>query len=257
MSETLRIQSALKVRLTEKPTLDMTWKYRLSLQKYNLSCEIAAIRIIMETITKKVISEDEIFSHLPTFPGEKKWDIWGDPDMYFVWDVHGKQSKMTGFWVYALPLHNFLKKKWITSWIYDIFDGRNISPSERLTTTLSSLDNWYHVMLWGDYCTLKSFEDGIIPYTDTYVSKFLGIASVNRCNQSSEKRKLIWQTPEGKDIVALSGEHAFVLLGYFWDITNPTDIIVWDTKTGKHIYQKDEWMRKWKLLDYRSLIIEP
>lgn len=257
MSETLRIQGTLKARLTEKPTLDMTRKYRLFLQKYNLSCEIAALRIVLETISKKTITEDEIFSNLPTFPGEKQGDIWGDPDRYFVWDIRGKQSNFTGFWVYAPPLQDFLKTKWINSWIYGSFDGRNISPSERLTTILSSLQSWYHVILWGDYCTLPTFEDGIIPYTDTYVSKFLGIASVNRCKQTPEKRRLVWKTPEGGDIIALSGEHAFVLLGYFWDITDPTDIIVWDTKTGKHIYKIDEWMRKWKLLDYRSLIVEP
>lgn len=84
MSETLRIQGTLKTRLTEKPTLDMTRKYRLFLQKYNLSCEIAALRIVLETISKKTITEDEIFSNLPTFPGEKQGDIWGDPDRYFV-----------------------------------------------------------------------------------------------------------------------------------------------------------------------------
>lgn len=145
----------------------------------------------------------------------------------------------------------------MTSWIYDSFDGRDISASERLATILTSLQAGYHVMLWGDYCTLSGFEDGILPYTDIYVSKFLGIASVNRCKQGSEARRLVWKTPEGKDISALSGEHAFVLLGYFGDLTDPTDIIVWDTKTGRHIYKTAEWMRKWKLLDYRSLIIEP
>lgn len=80
---------------------------------------------------------------------------------------------------------------------------------------LNSLQSRYHVILWGDYCTLANFEDGIIPYTDTYVSKFLGIASVNRCKQTPDKRRLVWKTPEGVDIIALSGEHAFVLLGYF------------------------------------------
>lgn len=84
MNETLRIQATLKIRLTEKPTLDITRKYRLFLQKYNLSCEIAALRIVLENITKKTITEDEIFLNLPTFSGEKKGDIWGDPDRYFV-----------------------------------------------------------------------------------------------------------------------------------------------------------------------------
>jgi hypothetical protein len=64
-----------------------------------------------------------------------------------------------------------------------------------------------------------------------------------------------WKTLTGKEVRALSGEHAFILLGYIWPRIRPTHIIVWDTDTGRHIYPMDEWMRKWWLLDYRALEI--
>jgi hypothetical protein len=77
----------------------------------------------------------------------------------------------------------------------------------------------------------------------------------NSCQVSSSKRLMKWITPAGKKIAWLSWEHAFVLLGYVWSIKKPTHIIVWDTYTGRHIYPYSEWMRKWSLLQYRSLII--
>ncbi len=71
ITETIRIQKTLKTRFSEKPTIDLTAKYRLFLQKYSLSCEIAAVRILMETITKKPTTEESIFSYFPIFLGSK------------------------------------------------------------------------------------------------------------------------------------------------------------------------------------------
>ena len=47
----------------------------------------------------------------------------------------------------------------------------------------------------------------------------------------------------------------FYLLGYNGTINNPTHIRVWDTDTGYHEYPTHEWMRKWELMKYKSLII--
>jgi hypothetical protein len=66
---------------------------------------------------------------------------------------------------------------------------------------------------------------------------------------------LRWTTPEGKVIDAISGEHAFILLGYIGSLEKPSHIIVFDTDTGRHIYPYSEWMRKWALMEYRSLLI--
>jgi hypothetical protein len=54
----------------------------------------------------------------------------------------------------------------------------------------------------------------------------------------------------------LDGQHAFILLGWKWDINNPSHIRVWDTNTGYHEYETIEWMRKWEAMDYRSVIID-
>lgn len=204
MTETLRIQSSIKTRFTEKPTLDATSRYRLFFQKYALSCEIAALRSVLETIEKKIITEDAIFADFPIFSGPKKSGIWGDPDLFFVGDKSGKQSNTTGYGVYPQPIAAFLKTWEIPSWIYSDSDERPLTPLVRLTTILTSLESGYHVILWGDYCTIASEEDGIIGHTDLYVSRFLGVSAPNTCKASASARKLSWKTSDGKVIDGLS-----------------------------------------------------
>ena len=58
------------------------------------------------------------------------------------------------------------------------------------------------------------------------------------------------------DFVGLSGDHAFILIGYEGSRTHPTHIRVFDTNTGFHLYPISEWMRKWNAMDNRSLIVK-
>ncbi len=50
-----------------RPTVDRSLSYRLRIQKYSLSCEIAALRIILNSLGIDR-SEDDILSNIPQFP---------------------------------------------------------------------------------------------------------------------------------------------------------------------------------------------
>lgn len=55
------IMTRIDTRFIKQPTLDTSSRYDFFIQKYSLSCEIAALRMIIESLTRKPISEDEIF----------------------------------------------------------------------------------------------------------------------------------------------------------------------------------------------------
>lgn len=67
LEDSMRLYDTLELR-TRKSTLDVSSRYKLTLQKYKLSCEIAALRMVIESVTKKYISEDAIIRMLPIFP---------------------------------------------------------------------------------------------------------------------------------------------------------------------------------------------
>ncbi len=237
-------------------TLDISHRYDFSLQKYKLSCEIAAVRMIIEGLTDRTISEDEIISKIrvqnePLSPE----GIWWDPDIGFVGSITGSQYKKTGYGIYEKPLSKYLKESGLN--IEESIPKNNSyqQPASKLTTLLSSIDRWSLVMLWWDWCTSPWAEDGIVLKIDTYIARLFLFSAKNPCDRSSEDRKFSWSTQSGKKIEAISGEHVFLLLGYIWNKENPTHIIVWDTDTGKHFYPYNEWMRKWSLLQYRSLSV--
>ena len=50
-----------------RPTVDRSLSYRLRIQQYSLSCEIATLRIILERLGV-VVTENEIFAAIPQFP---------------------------------------------------------------------------------------------------------------------------------------------------------------------------------------------
>lgn len=110
-------------------------------------------------------------------------------------------------------------------------------------------------MLWADWCTDPRYEDGIVSRDRTQIMRAFPLAAKNTCSRLNLDRRFTWQTMEGKIVEALDGDHVFVLLGYIGKKENPSHIIVWDTDTGRHIYPLREWMRKWSLMDNRSLII--
>lgn len=66
----------LEIRSSLKPTVDVSDRYKLSLQKYLLSCEIAALRMVVEVLSSKYISEEDIMREIPQFVAPYKNGIW-------------------------------------------------------------------------------------------------------------------------------------------------------------------------------------
>jgi hypothetical protein len=104
-----------------------------------------------------------------------------------------------------------------------------MSNETHLTHLLSSLDEGRHV----------------ITKNHSVLTQIFPIPARNPCKNYKAYRYYDWRTSEGKKVTALSGDHVFVLLGYIGSRESPSHIIVWDTDTGRHIYQTTEWMRKW------------
>jgi hypothetical protein len=117
-----------------------------------------------------------------------------------------------------------------------------------------------YVQLWGDFCTNPIYEDGMLERKNfSQAQANLGKNAKNDCWGYSANRTISWYFQEnGKKAFhrGLIGEHNFYLLGYEGTLNDPINIIVWDTQTGRHIYPVEEWMRKWRAMDYRSVIID-
>lgn len=240
-----------------KPTVDRSLFYRLRIQKYSLSCEITALQIVLDSLGI-IVSENDILFSIPSYPFVyQTGGIWWDPDREFVWYYTGGQTKKTGYGIYEKPLAQYVQIYWLDTKIINqlVYTG-TMNPWRHLARILQNLDNKNtHIILWWDWCTGSLYEDGIFSFWGHWSLRIFPIPAQNQCDRDSGKRLLYWTTPENKEVIWLSGEHAFVLLGYVWTIKNPTHIILWDTYTWRHIYPYSEWMRKWSLLQYRSLII--
>lgn len=248
--------------------------YKPSLQKKALSCESAAAADIVSTLLVNEINEDEIIEAIPKnqfyykLPEEKNGNlIWWNPNEWFVWyidhtqNIFASQRLMTWYWVYEKPLDAIynsynLKTKILWKEYWNEFWTIN-----HLSLLLEEIKNWNMVQLWWDWCTDSSYEDGIIQdkkdLTDNKAR--VKINAKNYCPTFSQDRSIEWYYEDDNwellKHIGLRWEHSFILLWRIWDIDNPDKIKVWDTDTGYHIYDIKEWMRKWSMMDYRSIII--
>jgi uncharacterized protein YvpB len=245
------------------PTTDKTLDYTLTLQKYSLSCEIAAMRAVYRALGYKR-TEDQIITTLPFYnkPYDETTGIWWDPDKEFVGLIDGSQSKKTGYGIYETAIeknfHQELGKYLPTlkteAW-NEVTRPVDHTDATHLTHLLDTLDTWWHVIIWWDWCTNPAHEDGILGRDKKILTKLHPIPWKNTCKNWHINRDFIWKTPEGKEVVAFNGDHVFVLLWYIGKKEDPSHIIVWDTDTGRHIYPTNEWMRKWWHIENRSLVI--
>ncbi len=244
--------------------------YELSLQKKDLSCESSATSDILETMLGTYIHEDDVISKLPVgntynkLPtnqtGEK---IWWDPNAGFVWKIdNASQKTMTWYGVYEKPIADVYEQYGFETETMsrDTLDDA-ITPEIHLEYILTKLSRWNMVQLWGDWCTRPEFDDGVLTTANWVDVNNLWdfISAKNGCYNVNSDRTLKWSyEDENWNLIKhewLDGEHAFVLLGWKWDISNPTHVRVWDTDTWYHMYETQEWMRKWKAMDYRTVVI--
>ncbi|QFR38913.1 hypothetical protein A9Q91_01625 [Candidatus Gracilibacteria bacterium 28_42_T64] len=233
------------------------------LQKKPLSCESAAASDIITFLQGKIVDEDEVYNLLDkdkagetaVWSGNKL--IWGNPNKGFVGNVdyYGEekikpsQRLLTGYGVYEKPIEKVYKQYGLKTKIINNTDyNKYFTNNEHLSLLLKFLKKGKMVQLWGDWCTDPLYDEGPIG----------GNLITNSCPTLNNDRKIEWYYKEGSELkkhVGLRGEHSFYLLGYEGSIYKPEKIIVWDTDTGYHKYQTKEWMRKWDLMDNRSIIV--
>ena len=238
------------------PTFDISSKYHFLIQKYKLSCESAATSMVIESLTGIPTTEDTIFSSWRNMPEPYgSGAIWWDPDIGFVGSLTGSQFLRTGYGIYEKPIEKYLRWLGFTAISSNSMDTRTLTSPARLNENIEAIEAWDRVILWGDWCTRPEYDDGITDKVDTFVATNFPLSAKNQCDRVEEKRKFTWKTEGGKVVHWLSGEHVFLLLGYGGEREKPSHIVVWDTDTGRHVFPYNEWMRKWKLMQYRSLIV--
>ncbi len=250
--------------------------FQSSLQKKSLSCESSATSDIISWFENKHTSEDTIIELLPkdqyfdALPTELNNGslLWWNPNKWFVGyidnndDLKASQSLLTWYWVYEEPIQNAYKKLWykaviINKWLYN----KSFWPKQHLSLLLERLQKLNMVQLWWDWCTREQYEDWIIETKHQLTQEQANkkISAKNQCWNVDKDRSLSWKYKDSSwnliNHTGLNGQHAFVLLWWKWSIKNPTHIRVWDTDTGYHEYQTQEWMRKWKAMDYRSVVV--
>lgn len=256
LDDSLRLYQSFQLGSRATPTFDISSKFQFVIQKYKLSCEIAATQMTIKSLTNINISEDDIFRSLRVMPEPLSSEgIWWDPDVGFVGSITGSQYLKTGYGIYEKPIAKYLTSLGFVTETGNMMDGQNIIPRKRLIKLFDAIESDKRVILWWDWCTTSSSDDGIVKKVDTYIVNNLPISAINPCGRSHEDRILSWKTPSGKEIQWLSWEHAFLLLWYLGKKDSPTHVVVWDTYTGRHVYPYLEWMRKWWTMQYRSLIV--
>jgi len=180
------------------------------LQRYTLSCEAAALRMIL-AFRGIDENEDSLLAKIGFDTTSKDGNVWGDPHNAFVGDVKGKQMR-TGYGVYWEPIERVAKQfrnaKAFTGWTVD-----------QLT---SELQKGHPVQVW-------TYSKGGNPTT--------------------------WQTPSGKQIQAVSGEHSIVAKGFVGKKEDPKQIIVNDPLIGEIYMPQAEFNKKWNSLGRSGVVV--
>lgn len=249
-----------KVPSIEGKPFDTTKEYsKLSIQERPLSCEISATSDVVSTILQDTVTEDMLVPLLPKQHyglARDPYGIWGNPESGFVGDIYGSQRKITGFGVYEGPISEIYSHYGIST----VLPTETANVKKRLTEILEALQSGKRVQLWGDWCTDPAAEDGTSADVTMGEIRALDISATNVCSSWNKDRTIEWSylgpNLEKIEVKAWNGEHAFVLLGFYGTAEAPTNIIVWDTYTGRHVYPTSEWLRKWSKVDNRALIIE-
>lgn len=130
------------------PTFDATRKYVSYIQKYHLSCEIAAVKMVLESMGKR-ISEDAIYAGIPRYSEALSGSLWGHPDVEFVGYITGSQALRTGYGIHEKPLERYLEREGYSadstnSYAY----SGSMNPDSHLSGLLSTVEDGHHVILW-------------------------------------------------------------------------------------------------------------
>lgn len=246
------------------------------IQEMPLSCEISAAADIISYFTGKEVTESSLLKKLSKSHFNETAEIhwkniyWGDPNEWFVWyidyysdnNIKPTQRLMTWYGVYEKPITKIFKEYWLQAYSYNIDSfPSNVSWDDLIAKIMHEFGQGKMIQLWWDRCTDPKYEDGQLEkgkLTNKLAEN--NINEKNFCPTFYEDRNISWNYKDKnwkiRKIKGFRWEHVFYMMWYKWTPNNPTHIIVWDTNTGRHIYPIKEWLRKWKALDYRTIIID-
>jgi len=69
-------------------------------------------------------------------------------------------------------------------------------------------------------------------------------------------KRIDWKTPQGGNVVAVSGEHARVAIGFIGPAENPSKIITMDPLYGEKYFTRSSFEWNWGLLGNSGVVIE-
>lgn len=69
-------------------------------------------------------------------------------------------------------------------------------------------------------------------------------------------KRIDWKTPSGGNVVAVMGEHVFVVMGYIGSIDNPQVIITQDPLSGERRFTKASFLWNWGVLGNSGVVVE-
>lgn len=186
-------------------------------QKYSLSCEIASLRMAL-AYKGKVIDEDYLIGLLP----------FDTVDPIFIDSSAGKR-------VWGDPYKGFVGiingKMPVTGYgVYDkpIYDIAKLYGEAELLENATLRDVINEVLLGNPIVVWGSLTDG---------------------------KDISWVTPEGKEIKAIAGEHARVLVGFYGDPEKPTEILLIDPVYGHIRMSTEKFLKDWSLLGNMGVVI--
>lgn len=191
---------------------DVVLKVPFHKQEHALSCEIAALKMILDyhdvSVTESELLRDLSFD---TTMSRGQNNVWGDPDKGFVGNIDGKIPNI-GYGVYENPIIDLALQ------YRDAKKLENVSLADILTEVAGG----HPVIVWG---SLSSGKD------------------------------ISWQTPEGKYVKAVYGEHTRVLIGYGGTPEKPKYVVLLDPIYGRITMSKDKFLKNWSLLDNKAVVV--
>lgn len=75
------------------------------------------------------------------------------------------------------------------------------------------------------------------------------------CSSKGRIKKIDWNTPSGKKISAIDGEHARVVTGFAGDAQNPEVFFILDPIFGELVWSKEELEKNWQSLGNHGVVV--
>ena len=192
-------------------------KVPLHIQEKSLSCEIAALKMVLDYYNFNV-SESELENQL-VFVDPKKYEngIWGNPHNGFVGDIDGDQDKKSGYGVYWQPIKNIATKYKANSYDFE---------HATLDKIVQELYLGHPVIAW-------------IPY-----------------GLKAKTYEMSWYTPDGQYIKAYNGEHSVVITGFTGSLLNPGNFIIANPLTKTTTIPVKKFADKWSMFNYSGVVVK-